>query len=194
VKKILAALVVAILAYAASPYAAVALVMRAVSQGDEDALASRIDFESLRASLTQQFETRLERPGEPANPARMMLPTLVNSFVTPRGFATMLRARTETQPAAGQDGAEAPSAEMNFGDLEIGWFFFTAPSRFEVHSRRGNLVLEPRGAWWKVIDFQLPTQDAGPLLQMPRIEPPVVAEPPEMPELETPDFGAPAGS
>jgi hypothetical protein len=192
VKKILAALAVVILAYVASPYAAVALVMRAVSQGDEDALASRIDFASLRASITEQLQARMARPGQADDSARMMLPTLVNSFVTPQGFATMLRASTDP-PLAGAPvgaGSASPSpARANFGDLEVGWFFFTGPARFEVHSKRGNLVLEPRGAWWRVVDLELPPQERGPELQMPRIEPPISTEPPE---LETPDFGAPS--
>jgi hypothetical protein len=193
VKKILAALVVAILAYAASPYAAVALVMRAVSQGDEEALAARIDFDALRTSLTQQLEARMARPGEPADPARMMLPTLVNSFVTPRGFASMLRARTEVEVAgeAAEGEAAASRPALDLEDLEIGWFFFTGPARFEVHSRRGNLVLEPRGVWWKVVDVKLPPQERGPALQTPRVEPPVATE---APELETLDFGTPPGS
>lgn len=192
-KKILTALVVVILVYVASPYAAVALVMRAVSQGDEDALASRIDFEALRASITQQLQARMARPGEAADPAAgTMLPTLVNSFVTPRGFATMLRASTD-QPVAGtpvEAGAPpSPARRANFEDLEVGWFFFTGPARFEVHSKRGNMILEPRGAWWRVVDLELPPQERGPELQMPRIEPPISTEPPE---LETPDFGAPS--
>lgn len=190
-KKLLAALVVAILAYIASPYAAVALVMRAVTQGDEDALASRIDFDALRTSLTQQLEARMARPGEPTDGARMMLPTIVNSFVTPRGFATMLRgAQSEASPGDAPADAEAAGTPKGLGDLEIGWFFFTGPTRFEVHSRRGNMVLEPRGAWWRVVDLKLPTQERGPLLRTPPVEPPLVVEPPE---LETPDFGA-AGS
>ncbi len=191
-KKILAALIVVVLAYLASPYAAVALVMRAVNRGDEEALASRIDFEALRASLTQQLEVRMARPGEPADPARMMLPTLVNSFVTPRGFTTLLRTRSG-QPLEGAAASTGASAvpPMEIGDLEIGWFFFTAPTRFEVHSRRGNMILEPRGVWWRVVDLELPPQERGPALRMPRIEPPIVSEPPQ---LETPNFGAPSGS
>jgi hypothetical protein len=192
VKKLLAALAVVVLAYLGSPYAAVALVMRAASQADEEALASRIDFDALRASLSEQITTRMNRPGEPPSPMGQMLPALLNSYVTPRGFATMLRNRGDLSMGGAPpvDGGPA-QAGMNFGDLDLSWFFFTRPGRFEVESRMGTLILEPRRAWWRVVDLKLPPS-SGVAFPMgtPRVEPPSVPAVP--PELEVPDFGTPA--
>jgi hypothetical protein len=192
VNKLLAALVVLVLVYVGSPYAAVALVMRAVSRGDEEALASRIDFVALRASLTEQIQTRMSRPGEQPDPLRQtLLPTLVNSYVTPRGFATMLRNRGDLSMggAAPVDGGASPPAP-DFGDLDLGWFFFTRPTRFEVESRMGTLVLEPRSAWWRVVDVRLPASSGMAFpMPTPRIESPSTPMPP--PDLEVPDFGTP---
>jgi hypothetical protein len=181
-KKLVAALVLVVLAYVASPYAAVALVARAVTHEDEDALASRIDFDSVRASLTEQLQARIA-PGEAPNP---MLPTLLSSFVTPRGVAMLLRRGAEP---GGPPGVAAPPSAPTLEDVE--WFFFTRPTRFEVQSRMGSLILEPRGVWWRVVDVKLPAVLPGMVVETPRLEPPPVSD---APELEVPDFGAPSGS
>ena len=184
-KKLLAALVLALLAYVASPYAALALVMRAATQDDEAALSSRVDFEALRASLTQQLEARMNRPGG-SDPGASMLPMLVNTYVTPRGLSMMLRSRTEP-PVSGPEVSGSAASSASLGNLELDWIFFTGPTRFEVHSRRGVLVLEPRGLWWRVVDLRLPPTQVGPAPRTPPIEPPVATE---APDLEVPDFGA----
>ena len=166
-KKLLIALVALALLYVASPFAALALIMRAAQQSDEQALASRVDFEALRTSLSQQFETRLARPGENVDPAqRMMINTVINGFASPRGVAMLLRNGGRLslggQQESGVDasGSEAKPPRASLDDLELRWIFFTRPTRFEVQSRIGDMVLEPRGIWWRLVDWRLPQRDA----------------------------------
>jgi hypothetical protein len=171
VKKLLLALVAVVGLYVASPYVAVALLLRAANQADEGSLASRVDFDAIRTSLSEQFEARMVKPGESIDPMqRMMLNTMISGFASPRGVAMLLRNRGQMTPTpdepvgAGGSGSKpdgAPRPRFGLDDLDLDWFFFTSPMRFEAQSRGGALVLEPRGLWWRLVDVKLPPRERG---------------------------------
>jgi len=162
-----AALAAFLMAYGASPYAAVRGFVTAAKQGDAEKLRGSVDFPAVRADLKPQLTaavtTRMERdPDMRGNPfaglGAMLMPSIldrmIDSVVTPDGIATLVRAGKLGQ-------ADASSTAPRRVDYVL---HYITRDRFGVTLRRQgaggdpvNLVFERRGLFtWKLVRIALP--------------------------------------
>lgn len=155
------------LAYLASPFLAVRHFVLTARQGEADQLAESVDFPAVRASLKPQLSAavtaRVERePGMRSNPLAglglMLVPTIldrmVDSVVTPRGIATLVRlGRTGS---SGEAGGAPPRVDYDYGFSGFDRFRLTI-SRRDSGEQPVVLTFE-RQQWfaWKLVRIDIP--------------------------------------
>ncbi|WMJ69720.1 DUF2939 domain-containing protein [Stenotrophomonas sp. 24(2023)] len=176
-KRLIAILLLVLLASAAGwfsgPYLAVHGLSQAIEERDSARLVRYVDFPSVRASLRAQFNDYLVRQAGPdvaASPFGALLYGLgdqvggaaVDTLVTPMGIGAMLqghvlwkRGRNELQ------GGDAWAATEPAQPLKRAHHHFERLNRFVVDVDRGpgqpplQVVLEPQGLRWKVVELRL---------------------------------------
>ena len=176
-KKLTAILVLLLLVVAGGwfggPYLAVHGLSRAIEQRDTARLQRYVDFPRVRDSLRAQINDYLVRqagPGVAASPFGALLYGLgdqlggaaVETLVTPTGIGALLqghvlwkRGRNELQSG------DAFAATEPARPLKDARQRFEALDRFVVEVDRGpgqpplQVVLEPQGLRWKVVDLRL---------------------------------------
>lgn len=176
-KKLIAILVLLVLAVAGGwfggPYLAVHALSRSIEARDMARLERHVDFPRVRSSLRAQLDDYLVRQAGPdiaASPFGALLYGLggqlggaaVDTLVTPVGIRAMLqghvlwkRGRNELQ------GGDSWAATEPARPLDGAHHRFERWNRFVVDVPRQDgqpplrVVLEPQGLRWKVVDLQL---------------------------------------
>ena len=86
--------VIALLAYAASPYVSFWQFTEAIRSGNAAAISSRVDFPAVRASLKRQLVARFARETSGhkrwSNLGPTLIDAIVDTYVTPDGIAALL--------------------------------------------------------------------------------------------------------
>jgi len=167
---------------AAGPYLTVRAIRDAVREQDSAALADRVDFPALRASLKAQLVDAMVREAGPEAQASVlggfaltMATGLVNgtvdAMVTPMGLAGVMQGRAlwkssvdsfRRQPTDA-DGQPLPQPEP-WQDAD---FRYESLSRFTITTRDESgrplvFVLRRDGLAWKLADIRLPLERAAP--------------------------------
>ena len=167
--KWIAVLAAVALLYLASPYYSIWRFGEALRAHDMDALAARVDFDSVRGSLKQQIrdhflgvltKKKKDRLAQflAAN-AGDPLDQLIDAYVTPEGLAAII-----TDPAPIKNASSLSSLPGVGGSRkEIDWSkarhaFFTSPRDFAVDHEGTKLRFRFNGLGWKLhaLDLQLP--------------------------------------
>lgn len=153
-----AGVVLAIFAYLAFPFFAVASLMDAARKGDADRLASLVDFPALRSSLKDQLNAATSSdPKMRANPfaalAPVMMNALVDSMINPSSVAKMI---ANGEPVAQSTGR--PELGRLLGGISI-----RSPFEFRLFPKsnspkdRIELVFVNSGlANWQLREIRLP--------------------------------------
>lgn len=184
-KKTLASLIAVALVLAAwliaAPWITVYQIKTAAQARDSQALATHVDFESVRQSLKDQINATVLRKmgggdGQALNPLAALVAPLagalvdktVDAYVTPAGVAQLLaghepdaapapsssESRTASAPTPAKDDAAQPLAGASMG--------YRGTSRFVVttHGKAGEtqFILARRGLAWKLAEIILPSQ------------------------------------
>jgi hypothetical protein len=158
-----------LLLYMASPYYSVWRFGEALRAHDMDALAARVDFNSVRGSLKQQIrdhflgvlaKKKKDRLAQflAAN-AGDPLDQLIDAYITPEGLASII-----SDPAPIKNANSLSSLPSLDGSRkEIDWSkarhaFFTSPRDFAVDHEGIKLRFRFTGLGWKLhaLDLQLP--------------------------------------
>lgn len=156
---------------ALSPWLTVHRMDAAIERQDSDALASHIDFPSVRQSLKDQLNARIMREMSQDdslkdNPlasvgaafAGFVVDQFVDAFVTPAAIGTLMEGEHAMPAAGGQVDYrvawEAP-AEANLS--------YRTPNRFVVHTldeqgAAATFVFHRRGLGWKLAEILLPSE------------------------------------
>ncbi|HXC54971.1 MAG TPA: DUF2939 domain-containing protein [Rhizomicrobium sp.] len=169
----IAAMVVFVAAYVASPYWAYRELQGAARSGDQAALESVIDFSAVRSDLKAQLNAMLlaKMQSDPKlrdNPfaelglliAPALIDKMVESYLTPQAVSAMIVHARAPKPDAERTAGDADSAhiETHYG--------YVSPDRFRVTltdrrspDRQLSFMLARRGLFgWKLIAIALPPQ------------------------------------
>ena len=155
-------------AFAGAPYYTAHQIKQAVKAGDAQALASQVDFQSVRASLKRQMGERLSRqlPDAVKSGAMADLGSLLagrvadaalQAVVTPDGVVDLLSGRLPNPLNPGPASANAPSPDAPKASARyVGW------DRFQIelpaHGQSVNLLLTRKGMLdWQLTDIELPS-------------------------------------
>ena len=165
--------------YYASPYAALYQFGRALSEQDSAALATRLDLEEVRKSVSRQLVTAyLKASGREAELGRSsgqltvqvgawMADPLVAEYVTPERIFGMLNGAPGAGPAAAAAGG---LGQVGFASLRDIWDLFLATERrgfskvvFNLPLRqppeaRFGLLFRIADSTWKLSGVELPTE------------------------------------
>lgn len=143
--------------YAVSPFVALYRLQSAVRGGDAPALASLIDWSSVREGIKEDIcDLVLDEPGDVAQKGQ--LPAFGASFV--RGVTSNSVDRELTPEALA--GMARPSSDQPADDASISWAFFSSPAHFTIDvSLAGHLepiqaVLALKGLQWRVVRIRIP--------------------------------------
>jgi hypothetical protein len=167
---LIAATVVALLfIYAASPYYSIWRFGEALRAHDMDALAARVDFDTVRGSLKQQIrdhflgvlaKKKKDRLAQfLAAAADDPLDRLIDAYVTPEGLASII-----SDPAPFKNASSLSALpSLDSSRREIDWSkarhaFFTSPRDFAVDHLGIKLRFRFNGLGWNLhaLDLQLP--------------------------------------
>ena len=172
-KFVLIAVAAVLLAYYAySPFMAVDRMSEAAERNDAEALAGYIDFPSVRQSLKQQLDAKVEevvdRRSED-NPigalgvafGGMLVDKLVDAYITPEGMRRVMQGK---QPAAGNEQPVGETAEGDkdepFRDASFSYNSlneFTASVKDEETGREIDFVFRRSGfVDWMLTEIILP--------------------------------------
>ncbi len=176
-KKLIAALVLVVLALAAwwfgGPYVTVHGLSRAIEQRDTARLERYVDFPRVRSSLRAQLNDYMVRQAGPdvaASPFGALLYGLgdqlggaaVDTMVTPTGIGAMLQGHVLWKRGRNElRGGDAFGPTEPARPLKNAEHRFEALDRFVIDVDRGpgqpplKVVLEPQGLRWKVVELQL---------------------------------------
>jgi len=172
-KKVLALLLVILLALAgyvaAGPWLTVRAIRHALQAQDATALAEQVDFPAVRASLKAQMEDRLARATGPDWQSHLLgqaglalahgvLETTVDAMATPSGLAALMEGRAVWKRV--RDGI-APSTQPEPEPLHDARCRYESLSAFSATIRDAEgaptvFVLHRRGLQWKLADIRLP--------------------------------------
>lgn len=172
-KKLLALLLVALLALggyvAAGPWLAVRAIRHALQAQDATALAAQVDFPAVRASLKAQMEDRLARATGPDWQSHLLgqaglalahgvLETTVDATATPSGLAALMEGRAVWKRM--HDGL-ASTTEPEPEPLHAARYRYESLSSFSATVRNADgaptvFVLRRHGLRWKLADIRLP--------------------------------------
>jgi hypothetical protein len=172
-KKILALLLIALLAVgayvAAGPWLTVRAIRHALQAQDAAALAEQVDFPAVRASLKAQMEDRLARATGPQWQSNLLgqaglalangvLETTVDAMATPSGLAALMEGRAVWKRLRyGFAASATPEAEP----LHHAHYRFESFSVFTATVRNADgaptvFVLHRQGLRWTLTEIRLP--------------------------------------
>ena len=150
--------VIALLAYAASPYVSFWRFTEAIRLGDAAAITSRVDFPAVRASLKRQLVARFARETSGhkrwINLGPTLIDAIIDAYVTPEGITMML-----ANPEALKN-LETPR-DFNFtlrkpiSVWNVKYAFFTGPRSFVVDREGIKLRFHFTGSGWQLYDLEL---------------------------------------
>ena len=167
----IAIIVALLLIYGASPYYSIWRFGGALRAHDMDALAARVDFDAVRASLKQQIRDHFLGVLAKKKKDRLAqfltaatdnpLDRIIDAFVTPEGLAALI-----ADPAPLKNASSLSSLPSVDGSRkEIDWSkarhaFFTSPRDFALDHEGIKLRFRFNGLGWKLhaLDLQLPVQ------------------------------------
>ncbi len=166
----------------AAPWITVYQIRDAADQRDSQALAEQVEFDSVRQSLKDQLNAKVQRElgGDiKQNPfaalgaslANMMVDGLLDTYMTPAGIARLMRGETpapgipESRPEPPSDngggaGSDTSGTERKklFADARMGYrslHHFVVTVTDDRH-RQADFVLSRRGLDWKLTAIVLP--------------------------------------
>ena len=150
--------VIALLAYAASPYVSFWQFTGAIRSGNAAAISSRVDFPAVRASLKRQLVARFARGTSGHKRWNNLGPTLIDAiidaYVTPEGIAMVL-----ANPEALKN-LKTPR-DFNFtlrkpiNVWNVKYAFFTGPRSFVVDRDGMKLRFHFTVSGWQLYDLDL---------------------------------------
>lgn len=178
-KKLLALLVVALLAVvaygAAGPFLTMRSIQSSVQRGDTRSLERHVDFELVRSSVRAQLEDYLARRlADPETPSELrrigaritrdMTGGVVEMLVTPAGIGAVLQGRSIVRRVMGLPpertaaGAPAPTA---FDPLAGAQYRYESTDRFTATVQNADgapvvFVFSREGLAWQLTDVRLP--------------------------------------
>lgn len=166
--KLIAVLVAVVLFYAASPYYSVWRFGEAVRSHDVQALAARVDFDSVRTSLKKQLRDHFLGAMNEKQKERLTeffrtsvndpLDQLLDAYITPEGLAALISNPGPVKNASSL--SSLPSLDRSVAQIDWSRFehaFFTGPTDFAVDHEDIKLRFRFNGAGWKLhaLDLQL---------------------------------------
>jgi hypothetical protein len=178
---IIAAIAIVVACYGYSPYQTVHAMKTAGENRDGEALAEHIDFPSVRQSLKEQVNVKLEKmvnDDSAENPigalgaalGGMLVDKLVDAYVTPAGLIQMMKGDTPedvvadgiTSDVTGRDGTtqnkQKPfqNASYSYESLNT----FAATVKDDKSGDEISFILTRSGfANWKLTEIQLPMNE-----------------------------------
>lgn len=183
-KKLVALLLVLLLALAAwvgaGPYLTIRAIRAAVQAQDARALSAQVDFPTLRGSLKAQLVDAMVREAGPDAQSSLLgslaltvgagvVNTAVDAMVNPAGLAALMEGRrvwrntrdSFSRPATGADGMPVADAPP----LQDARYRYESASRFTatIQDETGRpvvFVLRRDGLRWRLADIRLPIGDA----------------------------------
>src|SRR5437588_1281770 len=154
--------VIALLAYAASPYVSFWQFTEAIRSGNAAAISSRVYFTASRSSLKMQLVARFARETSGHKRSNNLGPTLIDAiidaYVTPDGIAALL-----SNPEALKN--LRTTREFNFtlrkpiNVWNVKYAFFTGPRSFVVDRDGIKLRFHFTGSGWQLYDLDLGLTD-----------------------------------
>jgi hypothetical protein len=150
--------VIALLAYAASPYVSFWQFTGAIRSGNAAAISSRVDFPAVRASLKRQLVARFARETSGhkrwINLGPTLIDAIIDAYVTPEGIAIIL-----ANPEALKN-LKTPR-DFNFtlrrpiNAWNVKYAFFTGARSFVVDRDGIKLRFHFTGSGWQLYDLEL---------------------------------------
>jgi len=143
-----------------TPYFALQAIERAARSGDTTALAQRIDFPAVRASVKQQVVARIDQAAAPnPNPlaafgsalAGALSEPAVDALVTPDNLARMLRGESVGS-------VQGPTLRLEDSHVEFGYIGIDRFQAITAPPPGGFTLVLARDGWfdWKLVDVVLP--------------------------------------
>src|ERR1041385_3151664 len=150
--------VIALLAYAASPYVSFSRFMRAVQGRDAAAISSHVDFPAVRASLKRQLVTRFARETSGhkrwINLGPTLIDAIIDAYVTPEGIA-MILANPEALKNLKRPRDFNFTLRKPINVWKVKYAFFTGPRSFVVDRDGIKLWFHFTGSGWKLYDLDM---------------------------------------
>jgi len=150
--------VIALLAYAASPYVSFWQFTEAIRSGNAAAISSRVDFPAVRASLKRQLVARFARETSGhkrwSNLGPTLIDAIVDTYVTPDGIAALL-----SNPETLKNLKNPREFHFTLGKgvnwSKVKYAFFSGPRVFVVD--RDGIKLRFHFTWsgWQLYDLEL---------------------------------------
>jgi len=150
--------VIALLAYAASPYVSFWQFTEAIRSGNAAAISSRVDFPAVRASLKRQLVARFARETSGhkrwSNLGPTLIDAIVDTYVTPDGIAALL-----SNPETLKNLKNPREFQFTLGKgvnwSKVKYAFFSSPRVFVVD--RDGIKLRFHFTWsrWQLYDLDL---------------------------------------
>lgn len=179
IRRLLAVLLVALLAVggyaAAGPFIAIRAISAAVQRGDMPALERQVDFALVRASIKAQLEDYLARKlDDPATDDRLqdlgrqvttaMTGGIVDLLATPAGIGAILQGRSVIRRAMGYPAERSGAPGAAFDPLDGARWRYESPSRFTATVQNADgapvvFVFTRDGLRWRLTDVRLPVDD-----------------------------------
>jgi Protein of unknown function (DUF2939). len=165
-------LVIAAGYFAAAPYLSVRAIQKGLAENDSATLVRYIDFPSLRRNLKEQLNATYLRESEGQTnflSALMngfkakLVDNMVESLITPEGLANLMAGKRSLSQA-GETPPTAPPAEKLAEKKKVfddARFSYDSLEQFSVWlpNSKGTemrLILQRRGAIWKLVNITLP--------------------------------------
>jgi hypothetical protein len=152
-----------LLLYGASPYFSFWRFAVAMRSGDSAAIASRVDFPAVRASLKKQLIARFASATTShkrwANLGPTLIDAIVDAYATPDGIAALL-----SNPGALKNLQTPQQFQFSSGKPEdwskIKYAFFAGPRTFAVTREGITLRFRFKGVSWQLNDIDLALGEA----------------------------------
>lgn len=175
-KKLLALVVLLLLALAgymaAGPFLTARAISEAVRRGDMISLQRDVDFELVRSSIKAQLEDYLARKmGDPGTDDRLkalgrrvtasMTSGVVDALATPAGIGAILQGRSVVRRAMGYPADRALPTDAQFDPLRNASYRYESTTRFTATVQNADgvpvvFVFTRDGLRWRVTDVRLP--------------------------------------
>lgn len=175
-KKLIALVLVALLALAAyvaaGPFLTARSITDAVQRGDMRSLERDVDFPLVRSSIKAQLEDYLtRRMGDPGTDDRLralgrqvtasMTGGVVDALATPAGIGAILQGRSVIRRAMGYPVESSQAPAERFDPLRGAAYRFESASRFTATVQNADgvpvvFVFTRDGLRWRITDVRLP--------------------------------------
>jgi len=177
-KRLIALLIVLMLAFVAYPYLSLYFVYNSIEKGDETALETQADWDAVRAGFKEDLSAaaarEAERNAKKLGPlgevltnalAPAVVDSLVDAYVTPRGLIKLVRSGGDLNQPPKKD--QPPATDENGQKVAVTWAFFDTPGDFRVSfedPKNANLtgvslIMALEGAQWKITRIKLPIEN-----------------------------------